>query len=72
MARADDLAAFLDEDPFGECGSGTPAPRATRLEAPPPPGVPLSWQDQIVQDVKELFGGKVVQNHRNRWKSRKR
>jgi hypothetical protein len=30
MGRADDLAAFLDEDPFGECGPGTPAPRAAR------------------------------------------
>jgi hypothetical protein len=63
MGHFEDLAAFLDEYPFGESGTKTPATRATHQEAPPPNASP-SWQDQIIQDVKELFGGKSFQNHR--------
>src|SRR5262245_57196925 len=86
MSRADDIAAYLDEDPFGECGPRTPAPRATQLEAPPgrpskaglggpqdrpAPAVPRSWQDQIIQDVKELLGGRIITNYRHRGQSRR-
>jgi hypothetical protein len=63
MGHFEDLAAFLHEYPFGECGTKTPATRATHQEEEPP-DASLSWQDQIIQDVKELFGGKAVQNHR--------
>jgi hypothetical protein len=37
MGRVEDIAAFLDEDPFGECGPGTPDSRAHR------PELQISW-----------------------------
>jgi hypothetical protein len=72
MARADDLAAYLDEDPFGERGAGTPPDRATPRRETPPPAVPPSRDAQIIADVKEIFGAKIVKNHRHRRKSRRR
>jgi hypothetical protein len=65
MGLADDIAAFLDEDPFGECG-GPKRVRAsattTRREKPPNPAAsPVSQQPQIVRDTLEVFGGRILE-----------